>query len=247
LISFTGMLSIFAIDPSAIAYFSSRISTINAWIIASVSGKRTIKVVPSPSFVRTSTSPPSASILDFTTSSPTPRPEISVIFFAIEKLGRNKRLIISFWLMFSACSAVITPRSTALSLTAATSIPLPSSPTSMITLLPSWKAFKKIEPTSGFPLSIRVALSSRPWSAELRSKCCNGSPIWSTTVLSNSVSSPVIYNSIFFPNLRERSRIIRGNLFTTLSIGTIRTFITDSCRFVVIRSKYSICSWKDWF
>ncbi len=35
---------------------------------------------------------------------------------------------------------------------------------------------------------------------------------------------------------------MRGNLFTTLSIGTILTFITDSCRLVVTLSKYSICS-----
>ena len=56
-----------------------------------------------------------------------------------------------------------------------------------------------------------------------------------------------MHNSIFLFNLLERSRIIRGNLFTTLSIGTIRTFITDSWRLVVILSRYSICSWNDWF
>ena len=179
-------------EPSAIAYFSSLTSTIRAWIIARVSGRRTVKVVPSPIAVLTSTSPPNASMLDFTTSSPTPRPEISVIFLDIEKLGRNRILIISFWLMLSACSSVIMPLSIALSRTAATSIPAPSSPTWMMTLLPSWNAFKKMLPTSGLPRAIRVSLSSRPWSAELRSKCCRGSPIWSTTVRSSSVSSPVM-------------------------------------------------------
>ncbi len=39
----------------------------------------------------TSTSPLRASMLDFTTSSPTPRPEISVIF-AMEKLGRKQQI-----------------------------------------------------------------------------------------------------------------------------------------------------------
>ena len=106
-------------------------------MIASVNGSRTVKVVPSPSFVLTSTSPPSCSILDFTTSRPTPRPEISVIFFAIEKLGINKRLIISFCVITSACSGVTIPRSTAFALTASVSMPLPSSPTWIITLFPS--------------------------------------------------------------------------------------------------------------
>ena len=149
-------------EPSAIAYFSSRISTMSAWMIASVSGRRTVKVVPTPSSVFTSTSPPRASMLDFTTSSPTPRPEISVIFFAMEKLGRNSRLMISFWLIVSACSSVMTPRSIALLRTASTSIPLPSSPTWMMTLLPSWNALRKMLPTSGLPFAIRVALSSSP-------------------------------------------------------------------------------------
>ena len=44
------------------------------------------------------------------------------------------------------------------------------------------------------------------------------------------------------PSFLDRSRIMRGNLATTLSMGTIRTFITDSCRFVVTLSRYSICS-----
>ena len=83
---------------------------------------------------------------------------------------------------------------------------------------------------------------SSPWSAELRRRCISGSPSSSITVRSSSVSSPVMYNSIFLFNLRFKSRIIRGNRFTTLSIGTIRTFITDSCRLVVTLSRYSIFS-----
>jgi len=152
--------------------------------------------------------------------------------------------MISFWLSCSAASGVTSPRSIAFSFTLSVSIPLPSSPTSMITLFPSWNAFKKMIPTSLLPRSLRSSALSSPWSAELRRRCCNGSPNWSTTVLSNSVSSPVISNSIFLFRRLDKSRIILGNLFTTLSIGTIRTFITDSCRFVVILSRYSICSWK---
>ena len=51
-----------------------------------------------------------------------------------------------------------------------------------------------------------------------------------------------MYNSIFLLSFLDKSRIIRGNFATTLSIGTIRTFITDSWRFVVTLSRYSICS-----
>ena len=121
-------------------------------------------------------------------------------------------------------------------------MPAPSSRTSIITLLPSWYASRKMLPTSGLPSAILSSFDSKPWSAALRIKCCNGSPISSITVRSNSVSSPVIWSSIFLSSFLLRSRTIRGKRFKTLSIGTIRTFITDSCRFVVTLSKYSICS-----
>ena len=55
-----------------------------------------------------------------------------------------------------------------------------------------------------------------------------------------------MYNSIFLSSFLLKSLIIRGNLLTTLSIGIIRTFITDSCKFVVTLSRYSICSLKLW-
>ena len=130
--------------------------------MANVSGSRTINLEPSPRTVFTSTSPPRDSTLDLTTSRPTPRPEISVIFLAMEKLGINRRSIISFCVMLSALSWLITPRLIAFCLTASVSIPLPSSPTSIMTLFPSWNAFRKIVPVSGLPLAIRVAVSSRP-------------------------------------------------------------------------------------
>ena len=44
-------------------------------------------VLPSPYLVLTSTSPPRASIFDFTTSRPTPRPDTSVTLSDVEKLG----------------------------------------------------------------------------------------------------------------------------------------------------------------
>ena len=185
-------------------------------------------MLPSPYTDLTSTSPPRASILDLTTSRPTPRPETSVTFSAVEKLGLKRRLIISSSDITAACSSVIVPFSIALFLTFSTSIPLPSSLTSITTLLPSWYASRKIEPTSFFPLSRLISALSIPWSAEFLRRCINGSPISSMTVLSNSVSSPDIYSSIGFPSFFVRSLIILGNLLTTLSIGIILTFITDS-------------------
>ena len=92
------------------------------------------------------------------------------------------------------------------------------------------------------PSAIRSSLSSRPWSAEFLNKCWRGSPISSITVRSSSVSSPVIWSSIFLLSFLLKSLIIRGKRFTTFSIGTILTFITDSCRLVVTLSRYSICS-----
>ena len=126
-----------SIEPREIAYCSSPSFTMRACIMARVRGSLTINVLPSPSFVLTSTSPPRASILDFTTSRPTPLPDTSVIFSDVEKLGRKSKSIISLSVIASACSDVIVPFSIALLRTFSTSIPLPSSPTSMTTLLPS--------------------------------------------------------------------------------------------------------------
>ena len=111
-------------------------------MIASVSGSLIINALPSPSFVLTSISPPSDSIFVLTTSRPTPLPDTSVTCFAVEKLGLNKRSIIYLSVMTSACSGVIVPFSIALSLIFSTSIPLPSSFTSITTLLPSWYALR---------------------------------------------------------------------------------------------------------
>ena len=136
--SSSAISSIVSILPSGIAYFSLPTSTISVWIIARVSGRRIIKLLPSPSVVRISMLPPNASILVFTTSSPTPRPETSEITSAVEKLGRNKRSMISLSLIISACSSVIVPFVIAFCFTFSTLMPAPSSRTSITTLLPSW-------------------------------------------------------------------------------------------------------------
>ena len=137
LISLGEISSIVWMDPREIAYFSPPTTTISAWIIARVRGSRMVQVLPSPHLDFTSTSPLKDSILDLTTSRPTPLPETSVTFSEVENPGWNSRLIISFSDILAACSVVTRLRSIALFLTASTSIPLPSSLTSMTTLLPS--------------------------------------------------------------------------------------------------------------
>ena len=124
-------------DPSEIAYFSPPTSTMSAWMIASVNGSRMVHVLPTPILLFTSTSPLSASILDLTTSSPTPLPDISDTCFAVENPAWNSRLVISCSVMFSPCSGVMTPLLIAFSLTSSTLMPAPSSRTSITTLFPS--------------------------------------------------------------------------------------------------------------
>ena len=66
-------------------------STISAETMASVSGILMMKVVPWPSRERMSMVPPMRSMLVFTTSIPTPRPETAVTAAAVEKPGRKMK------------------------------------------------------------------------------------------------------------------------------------------------------------
>jgi hypothetical protein len=56
-------------------------------MIARVSGRRSVMVVPAPGRPSTPIEPRSRSTLRFTTSMPTPRPEYSVTRSAVEKPG----------------------------------------------------------------------------------------------------------------------------------------------------------------
>ena len=82
-------------------------------MIASVSGSVIWIVVPWPGVDSTSTVPPSFSMFVRTTSMPTPRPLTSVIFSAVEKPGWKISRTVSRSPMRPACSAVMTPFSTA--------------------------------------------------------------------------------------------------------------------------------------
>ena len=78
--------------------------TTSPGMIASVSGIFSLTVEPSPGRLVMSTTPPIFSMLDFTTSMPTPRPETLVTVCAVEKPGWKIRFSASRSLSFSACS-----------------------------------------------------------------------------------------------------------------------------------------------
>ena len=59
-------------------------------MIASVSGRRSVTVVPSPGRVERSIDPRMFSIVRFTTSMPTPRPDSAEMVCAVEKPGWNR-------------------------------------------------------------------------------------------------------------------------------------------------------------
>ncbi|MBA7531982.1 hypothetical protein ES705_24208 [subsurface metagenome] len=84
-----------------------------------------IIVVPLLTSDSTSISPRISEIFRFTTSIPTPLPDTSVTFLAVEKPGRNIRSKISFLLKLA--SFLIRPLLIAFSLIKSVSIPAPSS------------------------------------------------------------------------------------------------------------------------
>ena len=61
-------------------------------MMASVSGSRTVMVVPLPGTESISTVPRRASMARLTTSMPTPRPETLVTVSEVEKPGKKMRL-----------------------------------------------------------------------------------------------------------------------------------------------------------
>ncbi len=91
-------------------------------------------------------------------------------------------------------------------------------------------------PVSFLPAAARCSGVSRPWSSALRTRCTKGSLIFSSTVLSSSVFSPVSLSSTFLPSLRERSWTMRGKRLNAKLIGSMRICITLSCSSRVLRA-----------
>src|ERR1019366_4809563 len=107
-------------------------------MIARVSGRRSVTVVPAPGLLAMSMVPRRVSTLRRTTSIPTPRPDTSVTCRAVEKPGANMKAKISA--SVSWASAATRPFSMARSRTASALIPPPSSATQIRTLAPECRA-----------------------------------------------------------------------------------------------------------
>ena len=111
---------------------------------------------------------------------------------------------------------------------------------SMTIMFPSLAALRIRVPVSSFPAATRSSGVSIPWSTELRTQCMIGSRRSSTTVLSNSVSSPSITRLTLRPRSRLKSRTTRGKRLKIVPIGTIRIFMTPSCNSLEMRPKFCV-------
>ena len=114
-----------------------------------------MNLVPTPRTVSTSTRPFSRSMDFSTTSSPTPRPETSVIASRVEKPWAKMSCTTSR--SESASSPFSRPRATALACTRAASMPEPSSMIVITTWFDSWAAESRIVPVGVLPRATRSA------------------------------------------------------------------------------------------
>ncbi|OPZ59520.1 MAG: hypothetical protein BWY87_00962 [Deltaproteobacteria bacterium ADurb.Bin510] len=147
-------------------------------------------------------------------------------WLAVEKPGAKISLKSSGSLR--AASSAIRPFSTALARIAALSRPLPSSRTLTSTLEPACSAESSMVPPAGLPAEMRASGLSMPWSRLLRIRCTSGSPSFSSTVLSSSVSPPRVLNSISLPSSAERSRTRRLKRPKVEPIGSMRMLMVFS-------------------
>ena len=195
---------------------------------ASVSGSDRMKREPAPNRDCTLMRPPSDWTFRFTTSMPTPRPEMFDTFSAVEKAGRKIRLSISSSLERRVRRGT-SPRSCALASTFSRSMPRPSSETSMTMRPLCCAAARWIVPCRACRPPCRTSGASMPWSSALRIMCVSGSFNCSMTVLSISVVSPIVTIRTSLPSWppgRARCRGIRANTDFT---GWARIAITLSC------------------
>ena len=205
-------------------------------MIARVSGRVMVKVVPWPYTLRMLTAPPRSMTLRRTTSMPTPRPDRSVVAAAVEKPASKISSATASSDMPSP--EAIRPRCTALATMASRLRPAPSSATSTTMEPPRWKASMRSVPVSDLPAPRRLAGISRPWSMALRTRWTSGSPIFSSTVLSSSVVSPRRSSTTFLSSFCARSRTRRGKRLNTVLIGSMRMLITLSCSSRVWRASW---------
>ena len=135
--------------------------------------------------------------------------------------------------------ASIKPCEMALSRTASTSIPCPSSFSKITISLPSRNISSVILPLRSLPAATLAAVVSIPWSTALRSICSSGDVIRSRIVLSISSSALMILSSTDLFSSFAVWRTIRSSLGVNRVKGTIREFIKPSCNSVCVRDNCS--------
>ena len=203
-------------------------------------------VVPSPSSECTSTVPPICSMLVRTTSIPTPRPETLVTVSAVEKPGGEDQVDRPRGRYIrAACSAVMTPLSTALAAIAlAGRCRAPSSEISMLTWPPSWKARRARRALGGLARGL----------ARLRGldAVVDGVADEVGQRVLDGLEDGLVELGVVAVASRARPPCRTdgpgrgrpaGNLDHTFSIGCMRVFMTPSCSSVVMR--LSRCAVRD--
>ena len=97
-----------------------------------------VKVVPAPGTLFRSMVPPIFSMLVFTTSMPTPRPDTAVTTAAVEKPARKMKRCNCVSLMPASSASVARPFFSTLARILSSGRPRPSSAISMMMWPPSW-------------------------------------------------------------------------------------------------------------
>ena len=170
------------------AYRSSPTRAIRQRRTPRVTGRLMTKVVPTPCSARTSMVPLRSSTTVRTTSRPTPRPELWVTSAWVEKPGENRKCSRAGPVAVESTGS--RPRSTATARTWSSSMPRPSSDTSITTVEPAARAETVTVACAGLPAWIRWAGVSQPWSTAFVTRCRSESATASSTRVSSSTSWP---------------------------------------------------------
>ena len=177
-------------------------------------------VRPWPCWLRMSMVPARARRRVATTSSPTPRPEISVTMSRVENPGSKVRRAISASVGMASASS--SPRSTARLRMSRRSRPRPSSATCTVTTWPRRATVRVMVPAGGLPARARASGSSRPWSTALRRMCSKGSVNWFSTSASTRISWPTTTSCACLPVATAVWRTLRCRRGTMVSTGAMR-------------------------
>ena len=170
-----------------------------------------MKAHPLPGEVSARTVPPTSWTMLWTTSRPTPRPEISVTCPAVENPGRKRKSMSSASVSFSAMSAGARPRSATLVRMDSGSSPRPSSRTVMFNSPAEWRASRTTRAASSLPAAALTSGVSMPWSTAFRRRWFRGASSRSRMSRSTRVSLPRIVSLAFLPRSRATSRTRREN------------------------------------